>query len=275
MKRRHFIALAGTGAVATTTTQTFPQILEQETNWKPDGSGYLGKIGLLTPYFDPVPESEIRAMAPLGISIHSSRIKGVRGKPSSFAEAPIVDNAAELLLELNPKAMLFGWTSSSYVLGREADDQLIQRVEKLTKGIPLILPGKAAMDAFRTFNARKIALIHPPWFSGEMNSKGKAYFESYGFEIVFCNQLTPARTFTEVAPMEVYEWVKNNVPLNINADVIYFSGNGLRTTGAISRLEQELDRPILTANQILLWAALRLIGVNSKVTEYGKVFNKS
>lgn len=273
MKRRHFLTLAGAGAFATTSAQSFPQILEQETNWQPDGLGSLGKIGLLTPYFDPVPESEIRAMAPRGVSIHSSRIKGIRGKASSFAEPPNVDNATELLIELNPKVILFGYTSSSYALGIEGDEQLRQRLEKLTKGIPLILACKAAIDAFRLFNARKIALIHPPWFSNETNSMGKTYFESHGFEVAFCNQLTPARKFTEVAPTEVYEWVKNNVPLQ--TDVIFIAGNGLRTAGAISRLEQELDRPILTANQVLLWAGLRLIGVNSKVKDYGKVFNKS
>jgi maleate isomerase len=42
--------------------------------WQSDGAGSIGRIGVLTPDFDPVPESEMWAMAPPGISIHASRV---------------------------------------------------------------------------------------------------------------------------------------------------------------------------------------------------------
>jgi len=41
--------------------------------WRPDGAGWRARVGLLTPHFDPVPETEFRVMAPEGVSIHSAR----------------------------------------------------------------------------------------------------------------------------------------------------------------------------------------------------------
>jgi maleate isomerase len=273
MKRRDFIFLGGAGIFGSVTTNTVLNSAPEPNEWQQDGLGALGKIGILTPDFDPVPESEIRAIAPAGISIHSSRVKYTRNNPDSFIEPSNIDEATALLARVNPKAILFGFTSSSYTLGVQGEQQLIQRLEKLTNGIPVIVTCKAATDAFRFFKAKKIALIHPPWFSEEVNSKGRTYFESQGLDVIFCNRLTPARDFTEVAPLEIYQWVRKNVMSN--ADVIFIGGNGLRTAGAISRLEKEMKKPIVTANQVLLWAALRLLGLTSKVTNYGQIFKKS
>jgi maleate isomerase len=274
MKRRDFISFGSVAIYGATATDSVFKLFGEKDNWQPDGCGFLGRIGLLTPDFDPVPESEIRTMTPQGISIHSSRVKYVRNNPSSFAESPNIDNATVLLSSLNPKVVLYGFTSSSYTLGIQAEQQLVERLEKLTNGIPVILTCKAAIEAFRVFNAQKIALIHPPWFSNEINSKGKSYFESQGFRIPFCNQLTPAREFSEVKPAELYQWINKNVPRE--SDVIFIAGNGLRTAGVISKLESELKKPVITANQVLLWAALRLFGETGipKVKNYGKLFDR-
>jgi hypothetical protein len=36
--------------------------------WEPDGAGWRARIGVLTPHFDGVPESECWTMAPAGVS---------------------------------------------------------------------------------------------------------------------------------------------------------------------------------------------------------------
>ena len=42
--------------------------------WQPDGWGSLGRIGILLPAGDAVPESEFSAMTPQGISIHAGHV---------------------------------------------------------------------------------------------------------------------------------------------------------------------------------------------------------
>lgn len=272
MRRRAFVGLSTAGICGSLTGQSFPKSFVQEKKWQHDGRGLLGRIGVLTPDFDPVPESEMQAMAPDGISIHSSRINYVRNNPASFAQAPNIDQATTLIASLNPKVILYAFTSSSYTLGVKSETTLNERLQTLTNGIPVIQTCNAATEAFKLLGAKKICLIHPPWFPNEMNLLGKEYFESHGFNIVFCQQVNPAREFTEVEPMELYQWVVKNAPRE--ADIIFIAGNGLRTSGTILSLEAELKKPVLAANQVLLWAGLRSIGAASKVTNYGKIFSK-
>jgi maleate isomerase len=47
----------------------------------------------------------------------------------------------------------------------------------------------------------------------------------------------------------------------------------MRAIGAIQALEAALKRPVLTANQVLLWDALRRLGRVELVREYGSVFS--
>src|ERR1051325_8267594 len=73
MKRRQLITLAGLTAVGTAAS-SLPFTSQAEIHWKPDGAGLLARIGVLTPTLDPVPESEMWAMAPPGVSIHGSPV---------------------------------------------------------------------------------------------------------------------------------------------------------------------------------------------------------
>lgn len=269
MKRRQFIPLAGTAAIGAPALLARPLPATWRSQWQPDGVGSLARIGVLTPDFDPVPESEMWAMAPNGVSIHASRVTWNRDA-RSFAEPPYVDSAVEQLAGLKPRAIVYGFTSSSYALGAEADGPLRARLERRAGGIRVVLTCPAAVEALRLLGVHRIALIHPPWFTEEVNAKGKEYFGSQGFEVALCARITPARTFTEVPPEEVYEWVRTNTPRQ--AEAVFIGGNGLRAVGAIDALEERLGRTVLTANQVALWEALRVVGTTSGVTRYGRMF---
>jgi len=234
--------------------------------------GSVARIGVLTPDSDPVPESEMSAMAPHGISIHGSRVGREPGFPRAFAQPPFVDTAVELLAGLAPRVILFAFTSSSYALGADTDKAVRARLEARSGKIPVLFTCPAATEALRILGARRIVLIHPPWFTEDMNAQGANYFGSQGFDVVRSTRISPSRSFTEVPPAEVYEWTKLNVP--DQADAVFIGGNGLRAIGAIHALEKALRRPVLTANQVLLWQALGLVGVASKVTQYGRVFTR-
>lgn len=274
MQRRQFITLAGLAAIATQRLASAKLAGSKLSTWQPDGIGSLARIGVLTPDFDPVPESEMWAMAPRGVSIHASRVTWKwNHDPREFAEAPQLDNAVDQLVALKPRAIAYAFISSSYALGAEAEGAQRIRLEKRAGGVSVILTCIAATEALRTFGAQRIALIHPPWFREETNAKGREYFRSQGFEVVFCERSAPERPFTEVLPSEVYEWVRANVPPKAHAVVI--GGNGLRAVGTIQALEENLRRPVLTANQVVLWGALRAVGVSSKPSRYGRLFNKS
>jgi maleate isomerase len=269
MKRRHFFIHTCLGAVGASLVHS-PSLNAQGARWQRDGAGAVARFGVLTPDFDPVPESEMSAMIPRGVSIHAARVTYRRGDARAFAEPPSVDQATEQLAGLSPRAILFAFTSSSYALGAEAESQVRARLEQRAKGIPVILTCQAATAAFRLLGTKRISLIHPPWFSAESSDRGMAYFRAQGFDVLQCMRMEPARTFTEVAPAEVFEFVSAHTPPT--AEAVFIGGNGLRAVGAIRALEARLRKPVLSANQVLLWEALRAVGQADRVTNYGTIF---
>ncbi len=81
------------------------------------------------------------------------------------------------------------------------------------------------------------------------------------------------RPFQEVPPAELYGWVKANVARQ--ADGVLIAGNGLRAVGVIQALEAILRRPVLTANQVTFWGALRAAGVTARTGQYGRLFTRA
>jgi maleate isomerase len=76
----------------------------------------------------------------------------------------------------------------------------------------------------------------------------------------------------QLEPGGVYVWVRQNTP--VEADAVFLAGNGFRTVSLIAALEAELGRPVLSANQVLLWAALHAATDDPpRVGGYGRLFD--
>jgi maleate isomerase len=248
-------------------------------SWQPDGLGYRARIGLLTPNDDAVPESEFWTMAPEGVSVHVARVLLVDTR--TFSDPPHPDDATALLAALPMQAIVFSFTTTSYVMGREGERALKARLEKRSNGIPVLLPCPAAIAAFQALGTGRIALIHPPWFADDEQQLGIAYFRKEGFDVVYASQMNlrglpvakptdPLRKFTELYPAELYGFARANVPSS--AEAVFFAGNGFRAIGMIAALEEDLGRPVLTGNQVAFWYALRQAGVHEPVNGYGRIF---
>ena len=55
------------------------------------------------------------------------------------------------------------------------------------------------------------------------------------------------------------------------ADGVLIAGTGFRCVGILEALEQDLKRPVISANQASLWHCLRSAGVQTKVAGYGNL----
>jgi maleate isomerase len=273
MNRRKFLSALGLGSGTLLSVPTIAKTAGSDRNaWQPDGAGTVARFGVLTPDFDPVPESEMWAMVPRGISIHAARVARNGPPGAGFVEPPYVDDAVDRLVELAPRAILLGYTSSSYALGADVDDRVHARLEQRAKGIPVIFTCSAATAALRDLNVRRISVVHPPWWSDKANDEGTVYWRAAGFDVLECTRIQPARSRTEVPAAEVFEFVSAHTPHA--AEAVFIGGNGLRAVGAIRALEARLGRPVLTANHVAFWYTLRQAGVGAPVNGYGRVFRK-
>ena len=191
----------------------------------------------------------------------------------SFAEPPGIDDAAELLAAAPVDAIAFGFTSSAYVIGARGEAQMIERLEERTRGLPVVAACAALVAGLRALKVARLALVDPPWFDEELSGLGRSYYESEGFEVVRSGPCGLPSDQAKVTPDALHDWVVANCA---EGDAVAIGGNGFRAVGVIDALESELNRPVLSANQALFWAALRAAGAQpSLVAGYGSLFRET
>src|SRR5205823_11797878 len=137
------------------------------------------------------------------------------------------------------------------------------RLEQRPKRIPVIFTCPAAAAALRSLAARRISVVHPPWWSGEANDQGTVYWRAAGFDVLQCTRMQPARSRTEVPAAEVFEFVSAHTPHAAGAGFI--GGNGSRAVGARRALGGRLGDPVVTANCAVVEQPLRDHGVRCVV----------
>ncbi len=222
-------------------------------------------------------------MAPEGVVIHSARVPfGAMGSGGTMdptiplapvralAEPPGVDDAVELLGAAPIGAIGYAFTSSAYVLGAAGEAAMLARLQERAGSIPVTAAITAVVDALRALAADRVAVVHPPWFDDELNRLGAAYFESVGCQVEFCAAAELPSDQRAIEPAALYEWASARVP--DTAQAVCIGGNGFRAVGVIEALERELGRPVVTANQALLWSLLGLAGHSTPPNHYGRLF---
>lgn len=254
--------------------------------WKPDGRGSRARIGVLTPHLDPVPESEIAILAPDGVSVHTARVPLGMVVPDgdivpsigsevarAFSEPPHVDNAVSSLMPLKPSAIIYAFTSSSYILGSAADERMRKRLVERAGGTPVVVQTQALGMAASALGAERVALFHPPWYSLELDQLGVEYFSAHGFDVTYHGRAELRSDYGDIDPERLVAWITKFTP--DNADLVIIGGGGFRAIGAIGTLESELSRPVISANQASLWVALREAKIDDDLPGYGRLYQIS
>jgi maleate isomerase len=57
-----------------------------------------------------------------------------------------------------------------------------------------------------------------------------------------------------------------------SAQAVFIGGNALRAIGVIAALEEDLRRPVLTANQVSLWVCAACSWRGSQIDNFGQLF---
>ena len=56
------------------------------------------------------------------------------------------------------------------------------------------------------------------------------------------------------------------------AEALLIPDTAMAAFEVMRRLEAELDLPVLTANQVTIWEAIRLAGARVRTADYGRLF---
>ncbi len=241
----------------------------------------LIQIGVVTPHVAMGPEVEFPTMAPGRLATRVARVPAeaaavdvAAGPPTLLAARaltapPLLDDAAATLAAESIDVIGFASASSAYGIGFGDEAALVARLSRRS-GVPVAATCASAVLALRVLEVERVALVDPPWFGEELDALGAAYFRSQGFEVVSSASAGLPRDPDRIEPAAVYNWTSRHVP--DAAEAVFIAGNGFRAAEAIGALEATIDRPVITANQVLLWALLALAHATFEITGYGQLF---
>ena len=232
------------------------------------------RIGVLVPAGNPTVEPELYRMAPASVTLHFARLDGGEGTPG----APVgmeqrllvyLDSLPAVLPTLaavQPAVVVLAHTSVSYALGYSDEPALVVRMTKLA-GCPGITASRAILAAFAQLGVRRIALATP--YSEAIETLGAVYWKAAGLDVVAHRRLEGVTNIYDETEARAYE-LGRSIDMR-EAEALLISGTGLPTAGIIQRLENELGKPVVTGQTAALWHALRVAGVDARVSGYGRL----
>ncbi|MEU9958165.1 decarboxylase [Streptomyces sp. NPDC050982] len=169
------------------------------------------------------------------------------------------------------EAVVWACTSGSFVYGWEgAHDQV--RTLATTAGLPASSTSFAFAHAVRELGVKRVAIA-------------ATYPDDVA--VLFGNFLTDAgldvlgvRSSGIITAAEVGTWSEAEVLAlaragdHPEAEVVLLPDTALHTASHIPALEKELGKPVLTANQVTVWEALRLTARRVNAPELGTLFTR-
>ncbi len=235
--------------------------------------GWRARLGFLVPPGNPTVETEMIALAPVGVSVHFHRMvtRGMGGAIDGQSERTqmMIDNldaSAELLAMVEPDVILVAHTATSYHLGRGGEADLIARLERST-GRRIVTAFGSVVSALERLGVRKLALGTP--YSAGVTLQGKAHLEAHGFEVVNFDNLKGIDNIYETTAEDAYRLARS-VDAG-DAEGVFLSGTGMPTVSVLEALEQDLGKPVMSSASAMMWHALRLAGVGQPIAGYGRL----
>jgi maleate isomerase len=232
---------------------------------------YRARIGMLLPSVNAAAEPQIQAMLPDGVSFHTTRLRlGSSREADVMNMVENVEQGASLLADAKVDLIVFHCTAAS-MFRPGLDDEIVERIESAT-GMPATSTSKAVLDAFRTLGANKIVLTTP--YVQETNDREVEYLRSHQVSVLSETGMGisgDGNAMLEVQPGEWYRRVR--AQRDDAADAYFISCTAVRSAEVIGPLERDLDRPVVTSNQAMVWHALKTTGVNEARRGYGRLMD--
>lgn len=169
------------------------------------------------------------------------------------------------------EAVVWACTSGSFVYGWEGAHEQVRTLAR-TAGMPASSTSFAFAHAVRELGAHRVAIAAT--YPEDVAELFAAFLKDAGVDVV------SIRSSGIITAAEVGTWGEDEVLAlaragdHPDAEVVLLPDTALHTASHLQALEAALAKPVLTANQVTVWEALRLADRRVNAPELGTLFTK-
>lgn len=236
------------------------------------GRHHRARLGFVLLAMEQTIESDMFRLAPPGVGVHFARAPMANrvSVETLLAMADgIGDAAATILPAVDLDVACYACTSGSVVIGEDKVFDQLRRGAPGAKPTSLIT---GVMNALRALGARRITIATP--YLDEVNVIEKKYLEDEGFEVLNIVGLgiENDEDMARVTPDYLADFAASvDLP---ESDALFISCGALRSVEVIDRLEAQLNKPVVTSNQAMMWDCLRTAGIQDRIEGYGTLLSQ-
>lgn len=235
-------------------------------------------VGILYPFHgaeDDYPRMAAKVAPPLVAHVTHTTIDKdaheVEALLETGSQQRLVEGATRLQQEAPTLASaMWACTSGSFVYGLEGARQQVEPLAAML-GVPVSSTSLAFLEAARAVGARTVSIAAT--YPDDVATLFAQLLIDGGFDVVNLESegILAALDVGELDRGDVADLVTSaNHP---DADVVLVPDTALHTEAWIDELEALIGKPVLTANQVTMWQALRLAGIEQpRAQRLGRLF---
>ena len=228
------------------------------------------KVGLIALSTDQTIEGDFKNICknlPIDIFINRIHNQNPLTKENLLKMQDDLESVANKILpDEKVSTIAYGCTSGTIAIG---EGKVKEKILLAKPGCYVTTPVTSAIKAFNQMNIKKIALFTP--YPDSVNKTILEYFTKKNIEVSsFASlNLNLDSEFANVDPNYILE-ISSKLETK-NADALFISCTALPVLNILDKLEQTIQKPVLSSNQTLIWDTIRSTGYKSPIKGYGKL----
>jgi maleate cis-trans isomerase len=235
--------------------------------------GWRARLGILVPSHIIALEPAFALMTPEGVSCHYHRFAFPSGKSEDAVKrlekaAEFIADASEMITHVRPAVVVMAGTSVSFIGGYGYDQMLIKKMKERNGNLPTTTTTTSVMDAFKKMKIAKVSIAMP--YIEQVSRTEIKFVEDNGMKVISAKWLNKTGTdIAEVSRETLYHLAREvDDP---ESQAIFISCANLHVMELIEKLENDLQKPVITSIQATMWNILRLANINDKIHGYGQL----
>jgi maleate isomerase len=215
------------------------------------------RVGLIIPSSNRMVEQEMVHAFPPGVQAHVARLRMTGAHHSDLASLlPRIEDAARTLIDARCEVVAFHCTATSMEEGVAGEERILAALER-ARAPQALTTATAIRNAFETLGARNIVLVTP--YDARTTDGEAEFLRSAGYDVLHAvgHALAGSDAYCATPPQF---WRERTLEAaRKDADAYLVSCANIAVFGVIEELERRLNRPVVTSNQAVIWAALRAL----------------